>query len=130
MNDRGHYERESPGEIHRIGGGTIENLRLKPAETALNPAGISVLKAATPGEAASQIRSAFPKAQGLHEAAKTIGSTSVELIRSIGFDIIANPTKKLPNHCRIIHPNGASGFNKENLANLERIFTNSTEHFS
>lgn len=37
-----------PGDIHRIGGGTVENLRLKPAEAVLEPPGISVLKAPTP----------------------------------------------------------------------------------
>lgn len=118
----------TPGEIHRIGGGTVENLRLKPAEAALDPPGISVLKSPTPGEAAAQIRTAFPKAAGLHEAAKTVGSTSEDLIRSTGFEILANPSKKLPNHHRIIHPQGAAGFTDENLARLEQVFTNSTGH--
>jgi hypothetical protein len=117
-----------PGDIHRIGGGTVENLRLKPAEAALHPPGISVLKAPTPGEAAEQIRAAFPKAAGLHEAAKTVGTSSEELIRSAGFDIIANPTRRLPNHQRIIHPDGVGGFTDENLAKLAEVFTNTTGH--
>lgn len=117
-----------PGQIHRIGGGTVENLRLKPAEAALNPPGISVLKTPTPGEAAAQMRAAFPKAAGLHEAAKTVGTTSDDLIRSAGFDVIANPTKKLPNHHRITHPEGAAGFTDENLARLAQVFTNTTGH--
>ncbi|MBI1916949.1 MAG: hypothetical protein HYS12_19750 [Planctomycetes bacterium] len=113
-------------DIHRIGGGTVENLRLKPAETALNPPGISVLKHPEPGDAAAQMRAAFPKAAGLHEAAKTVGSTSEELIRSAGFDIIPNSTKRLPNHYRIIHPDGVAGFTDENLEKLAQVFTNTT----
>jgi hypothetical protein len=116
------------GEIHRIGGGTVQNLRLKPAEAALNRPGISVLKSPTPGEAAAQMRAAFPKAAGLHEAAKTVGSTTEEAIRSVGFDIIANPTRKLPNHYRIIHPEGVAGFSDESLADLASVFTNTTGH--
>jgi len=117
-----------PGDIHRIGGGNVENLRLKPAEAALEPPGISVLKAPTPGQAAAQMRAAFPKAKGLHEAAKTVGSTTEEAIRSAGFDMIANPTRKLPNHYRIIHPDGVAGFTDENLAKLAAVFTNTTGH--
>jgi hypothetical protein len=119
---------DRPGGIHRIGGGTAENLRLKPAEAALEPPGISVTKNPTAGEAAAQMRAAFPKAKGLHEAAKTVGSTTEEAIRSAGFDIIANPTKKLPNHHRIIHPVGAAGFTEENLERLAGGFTNTTGH--
>ncbi len=115
-------------EIHRIGGGTVENLRLKPTETAMDPPGISVLKAATPREAAALMRSAFPKAVRLHEAAKTIGTASEELIRSIGFEVIADPTRKLPSHYRLIHPDGAAGFSDENLAKLAQVFTNTTGH--
>ena len=116
------------GDIHRIGGGTVENLRLKPAEAALNPAGISVLKSPTPGEAAAQMRTAFPRAAGLHKAAKTVGSTTEEAIRSVGFESIASPTRKLPNHYRIIRPEGVAGFSDENLANLASVFTNTTGH--
>ena len=116
----------TPGQIHRIGGGTLENLRLKPAETGLNPPGISVLKTPTPGEAAAQMRAAFPKAAGLHEAAKMVGTTSEDSIRDAGFDVIANPTKKLSNHHRIIHPDGVAGFSDENLARLVEVFFNTT----
>lgn len=63
------------GGIHRIGGASVENLRLKPKEAALKIPGISVLKSPTPGEAARQMRIAFPKGIDLHEAAKTVGST-------------------------------------------------------
>jgi hypothetical protein len=57
--------------IHRIGGATVENLRLKPREAALDPPGISVIKAATPGEAAQEMRTGLPKAKALHAAAHT-----------------------------------------------------------
>lgn len=115
-------------DIHRIGGGTVDNLRLKPAEMGLDPPGISVLKSPTPGEAASQLRKTFPRAMQLHEDAETVGSTTEELIRIAGFDIIPNPTRKLPNHYRIIHPDGAAGFTDENLARLADAFTTTTGH--
>jgi hypothetical protein len=116
------------GDIHRIGGGTVENLRLKPAEATLATPGISVLKNAMPGDAARQIRTLFPQATRLHEAAKTIGTTSEELIRSAGFDIMHDPTKKLSNHYRITHADGTAGFTDENLEKLAQVFTNTTGH--
>jgi hypothetical protein len=114
------------GDIHRIGGGRADNLRLKPKEAQLNPRGISVLKAPTPGEAARQVREAFPVAESLHEAAKVIGSTTIEKVRGVGFDVIPNPTKKLPNHHRIIHPDGVAGFSDENLGRLSGAFTDTS----
>ncbi len=117
----------SDGDIHRIGGGSVENLRLKPQETRLNPPGISVLKAPTPREAADQIRAAFPRAVDLHEAAKLVGTTTVEKIRAAGFDVIPDPSRKLPNHHRLIHPDGAAGFSDENLQKLSEAFTDTTE---
>jgi hypothetical protein len=113
-------------DIHRIGGGSVENLRLKTREAQLNPPGISVLKAASAAEAARQLREAFPEAEELGEAAQMVGSTSVEKIRSVDFDLIANPTRKLPNHHRLIHPDGAVGFNDENLQRLSSVFRNTS----
>src|SRR5205823_3496363 len=40
--------------VHRIGGGAIENLRLKPAEKALSPPGISALSGSSAEGAAEQ----------------------------------------------------------------------------
>lgn len=117
----------SEGDIHRIGGGSVENLRLKPQEATLNPPGISVLKALTPHEAAEQIRAAFPRAVDLHEAAKIVGTTTVEKIRAAGFDVIPNPSRRLPNHHRLIHPDGTTGFSDENLRKLSEAFTDTTE---
>lgn len=116
------------GNIHRIGGGTVENLRLKPAEEKLTPPGISVLKFDTPGEAATAVRAAFPKAQGLHEAAKTVGSTTEESIRDAGFALIPDQTNRFPMHHRIVHPDGVSGFDDANLAKLAKVFVNTTGH--
>src|SRR5918996_2571124 len=116
--------------MHRIGGSGVENLRLKPREATLNPPGISLLHATSPGEAARQMREAFPAADGLHEAAQVIGSTTVDKIRSAGFDVIPNPTKKLPNHYRLVHPEGVMGFGDENLARLSAIFTDTSGHAS
>lgn len=117
----------SEEDIHRIGGGGVENLRLKPLETRLNPPGISVVKAPTPREAADHIRAAFPRAVDLQEAAKILGTTTVEKIRAAGFDVLADPSRKLPNHHRLIHPDGAAGFSDENLQKLSEAFTDTTE---
>lgn len=115
-------------DVHRIGGGGVENLRLKPREAALRKPGISVVKALSPGAAAQQMRSAFPAALALHAAAKTVGSTTETLIRTAGFDIIHVPSQTLPNHYRIIHVNGAAGFSDANLMRLSQVFTNTTGH--
>jgi hypothetical protein len=116
-----------PGTVvHRIGGRAIANLRLKPRERALTPPGISVLIGGTPQEAADQMRQAFPRAQGLHQAARTVGSAVVDAIRQAGFDVIAVPTGNLPNHGRIIHPLGAAGFIDEALEELSRALQETT----
>jgi len=117
-------------DIHRIGGGSVENLRLKPREATLDIPGISVIKALTPAAAAEEMRTGLPKAKGLHEQAKTIGSTTEEAIRRVGFGIIPTPSAALPNHHRIIHPEGAAGFNDANLARLAEVFVNTTGHQS
>jgi hypothetical protein len=59
----------------------------------------------------------------LHEAAQVIGSTTVDKIRQAGFDVLPNPTKKLPNHYRLIHAEGVVGFTDANLARLSAVFT-------
>jgi hypothetical protein len=96
----------------------------------LNPPGISLLQAPSPGEAARQMREAFPAADGLHEAVQVIGSTTADKIRSTGFDVIPNPTRKIPNHYRLVHPDGVAGFNDENLARLSAVFTETSGHIS
>jgi hypothetical protein len=118
------------GDLHRIGGGSIENLRLKPREMKLHPPGISVLKAPTACLAAMQMKEVFPQAKALHEQARLIGTTTVEKIRSAGFDVIAKPTRLLANHHRIIHPEGVIGFNDDNLKRLSEVFTNTSGHES
>lgn len=64
----------------------------------------------------------------LHAQAETVGSTTEEAIRAAGFEVIADPTRAFPNHYRITHPDGAPGFNDENLARLAAAFTNTTGH--
>jgi hypothetical protein len=123
MND----ESLAPGIcVHRIGGGNVENLRLKSKEMALSPPGISVLLAASAEEVRLQVRRAFPLATRLLEAAETIGSTTVEHIHDAGFDIIADPTRHFSNHARIVHRDGVRGFRDANLRGLSRAFTNTT----
>ena len=117
-------------DLHRIGGGSAENLRLKTREVQLEPPGISVLKASAPGEAARQIMETFADAKRLQQAARVVGSSSVDKIRSAGFEVIAKPTRKLPNHHRIIHPEGAAGFNEDNLKKLSEVFKDTLVHES
>ena len=119
------------GELHRIGGSGVENLRLNPREATLNPPGISLLQCASPRDAARQIQESFPTAEKLLEAAaQAVGSTTADKVRSAGFDVIPDPTKKLPNHYRLIHPEGVRGFNDENLARLSAVFTDTSGHAS
>ncbi|MGH8066613.1 MAG: hypothetical protein ACRERE_15510 [Candidatus Entotheonellia bacterium] len=106
----------------------MANLRLKPREAALNPPGISLLRASSPGDVARQIQEAFPTADALHDAAQVIGSTTVDNIRQVGFNVLPNPTKKLPNHYRLIHPDGVAGFNDANLVRLSAVFTETSGH--
>jgi hypothetical protein len=112
--------------FHRIGGGEIQNLRLKPKEAKLTIPGISMILANSPEEAVRIFRSAFPEFLELQEAAKTIGTTTEELIRSVGFAIMHKPSRKVVVHYRLIHPDGAIGFSDENLARLSNVITNTT----
>jgi hypothetical protein len=109
-------------DIHRIGGASVENLRLKPAEQELDLPGISVLKCATPHQAVKQIRAALPRATRLHDAARTVASSTEELSLSAGFEIVPMPSRTLPNHYRITHPDGVAGFGDENLTRLAMAF--------
>ena len=123
-------QHDAPGEvgatrnIHRIGGGSVENLRLKPAEEQLNPPGISVLKGGTPSDAAEQMKTAFPGARKLHALARTVGSATEESIQAAGFEVFRDPTCRLPNHHRIIHPDGVAVFVDANLTRLSAAFIN------
>lgn len=94
----------------------------------LTPPGISVLKASSPGEAVRQVREAFPEAQRLRDTTHTVGTTNASKVRDAGFDVIAAPTRKLPNHHRIVHPEGAAGFTDANLQRLSEAFSDSTEN--
>ena len=52
----------------------------------------------------------------------------MQQLRSPGCDIFCDATKKLPTHHRIIHPDGAAGFNEANLTKLAEVFVNTTGH--
>ena len=39
-----------------------------------------------------------------------------------------NPTRRLPNHHRLIHPDGADGFSDDNLKGLSEVFTDTREN--
>ena len=106
----------------------MENLRLKPREAILNPPGISLLQAPSPEDVARQLREAFPAADALHNAAQVIASTTVDKIRQAGFEVLPNPTKRLPQHYRLIHPEGVAGFDDTNLRRLSAAFIETSGH--
>jgi len=111
--------------VHRIGGGGLMNLRLKPPEKSLVPPGFSVLLGGTPPEAAEQMRQAFPdpvKFVRLHAQAEVVGSTTVAAIVQAGFAVHPEASRKFPNHARVIHHLGVAGFSDANLQLLSQAF--------
>ncbi|MBI1923027.1 hypothetical protein HYR99_02130 [Candidatus Poribacteria bacterium] len=117
----------APGTVvHRVGGGTVANLRLSSLEEKLTPAGISVLLGGTPQEAAAQMRNAFPRSRKWRETAHTVGTTTGAALREAGFEIVPDATTRFPNHARLIHPDGATGFTRANLERLAQTFQNTT----
>jgi hypothetical protein len=110
--------------VHRVGGGSVANLRLSPLDVKQTPPGISVLLGGTPQAAASQMRRAFPGSRKWWETAHTVGTTTAAALREVGFEIVPNPTTRFPNHAHLIHPSGNAGFTDENLAALAATFRN------
>lgn len=107
--------------LHRIGGASIENLRLSSLDASALPPGLSVLLGGTPHEAAEQLRQAFASRKWQTQAG-TVATATVEDIRRVGFDVIEMKTQRLPNHGRIIHPDGVNGFSDLNLRQLASVF--------
>lgn len=110
--------------IHRVGGGSVENLALKPAETGLTPPGISTLRGGSPAEAVEAMRRRFPRMAPRGKT--TVGTAPAEQIRRAGFDVIMDATPRFPQHARLIHPDGVAGFTQENLERLAHCFVNHT----
>ena len=106
----------------------MEHLRLKPREATLDPPGISLLRAPAPDEAVGQMRAAFPAANALQAAAQVVASTTVDEIRQAGFDVLPNPTRKWPQHYRLVHPDGVAGFTDVNLLRLSAVFSETSGH--
>lgn len=50
------------------------------------------------------------------------GETTLKDVEAAGFKLMPNRTLKFPNHYRIIHPEGAAGFNEQNLRDLSGAF--------
>jgi hypothetical protein len=73
----------------------VSNLALKPAETKLNPPGISMIRANSAEEAGDIMKKVFPKASNLHASidAGNIAEFTAKEIREAGFDVIHNPTE-------------------------------------
>jgi anthranilate phosphoribosyltransferase len=112
--------------LHRVGGGSVSNLRLSPLDLQQTPPGLSVLLNGTPQEAATQMRRAFPGSRKWRQTAGTVASATAAAVRQAGFDVVADPTTRFPNHALLIHPTGAAGFTDANLATLARTFTETT----
>src|SRR5437867_2517340 len=108
--------------VHRVGGSSVEMLRLTAGEQSLNPPGFSVLIGGEPRQAAEQIRARFPTSRKWKRLSGVVGSGTVAQIRQAGFDVMSDPTPNLSNHARVIHPNGAAGFSDENLMLLAQAF--------
>jgi hypothetical protein len=112
---------------HRIGGGALKNLKLKPAEEHLDPPGFSVLIGGSPQEAASDFRRVFGRHSSPAKKATTVASATIESIRAAGFDVMEYPTASFPNHGRLVHPTeGAAGFDDVNLNALSQVFHETT----
>ncbi len=116
--------------IHRLGGSKIDNLRLKPMELTVIPVGISVLMSTEAIEAAMQFVEAFKSSKRVRELARRVGSTSLDRIRDVGFDLYSNPTINFPNHYRIIHSEGSVGFSDDNLVKLSSAFVDTDVEIS
>ena len=108
--------------VHRVGGGSVANLRPSALDRSLTPPGISLLFGGTPQEAADAMRRAFPTSRKWQSLAGTVGSATVGAVRAAGFDVIVVVTDRFVNHARLIHPDGAVGFTDANLAKLATAF--------
>jgi hypothetical protein len=123
----GKAEDIAPGlAIHRVGGGSVANLRPSALDQQEEPPGISVLCGGTLQEAAAQMRRAFPKSRKWQQGSQTVGTATAAAIRAAGFDVLPDPTSRLSNHGRLIHPDGLAGFTDENLKRLSQAFQDTT----
>lgn len=111
--------------VHRVGGADLAGLRLSPLDRAAAPPGLSVLAGGSPRDAAARMRAAFRSRKWM-ALSGTVGSATAAAIRSAGFEVIDAPTHTLPNHARIVHPDGPAGFTDENLARLAAVFQTAT----
>lgn len=123
--------------VQRMGGGDVENLAprvmtdgsLEKTAKPIPPnnkreVAISVLEGSDPQKAAEQMREEFPDASGLQEKSQVTGSAKARDIRAAGFEVVHNPSKRLPNHASIIHPKGEAGWTEQNRKKLSEVFTN------
>lgn len=109
--------------VHRVGGGDIANLQLKPIEKKLIPPGISVFLGGTQRQAAAQLRRAFPRSRKWR-GKQTVGTTTAAAVRKAGFELVPDPTTRFHNHARLIHKDGIAGFTEANIKKLSQTFQN------
>lgn len=106
--------------VHRVGGASIADLSLKPSETTLKPPGFSLLCGGSAAEAAEAMRRQFPRMAPRGQT--VVGSTTVGQVRAAGFDVRKNATVRFPQHARLVHPNGLTGFTTVNIQLLTQCF--------
>lgn len=109
--------------FHRMGGGGVDNLWPTRNERKLSPPGISVILSESPAAAAAQIRSIFGPGR-MWDKSQLVGSATIEDIQLAGFDVLHTPSHNLPNHYRLIHPDGLAGSTAPNLERLSKAFVN------
>jgi hypothetical protein len=56
-----------------------------------------------------------------------VATSTAGKVAEAGFVVFEVPTHTLPNHGRIIHPDGIEGFTEDNLARLCEAFTKTEE---
>lgn len=114
--------------VHRIGGAHIENLRLSELDLKASPPGISVLLFESAEDASERMKLAFKFSKKWKRTASRVSTAVAADIAAAGFQVIDCPTHALPNHGRIIHTEGISGFTDENLARLIAAFAPMEEY--
>lgn len=112
--------------VHRVGGGTVSNLRLSHLDAQELPPGISVLRGGTPQEAAAQMRGAFGRSKKWQAACSVVATVTAGALRQAGFEVVPDPTNRFANHARIIHPQAQAGFADDALAQLAQMMTTTT----
>ena len=113
--------------VHRIGGASIENLRLNERDRTAIPPGLSVLLGGSALDASEQMRRVFGSSKKWKRLADRVASSTALEIASAGFLVIEATTHSLPNHGRIVHSLGLEAFDEVGLSKLAVVFRGTEE---